>query len=97
MFTKTLTTLAIAVVVTLPMSAGASGRGGFAVGGLHGGGFHGGFAGAGWRGGGRVRQAWGWDDGLDPTYAEWGDGCLVWRPGLDWFGERRLVQVDICH
>jgi hypothetical protein len=96
--TKALMALAIAVAVTVPMSTLASARGGlFAVGGFHGGGFHGGPAGAGWRGGGWARRAWGWDDGWGPTYADWGNGCLVWRRGLDYFGERRLVQVDTCH
>jgi hypothetical protein len=27
----------------------------------------------------------------------WGDGCLVWRRGLDYFGRERLVQVNICN
>jgi len=97
MSSKTLIALTIAVVVTVPMSTGTSARGSFAVGGFHGRGLHGGFTGAGWRGSGRAGRAWAWDNGWDPTYAGWSDGCLVWRRGLDYFGETRLVQVDTCH
>jgi len=41
-----------------------------------------------------VRAGWqvstSWND-------NWGDGCLVWRRGVDYFGRERLIQVNICN
>ena len=36
-----------------------------------------------------------WQDNLSRNDS-WGDGCLVWRRGLDYFGRVRVVQVNIC-
>jgi hypothetical protein len=94
MLKKTLIALATVVVVGVPMSTGASAQDGFAVGGFPGGGFRSGYAGEGWRGGGQ--DSWR-NDGWGPTYLGWRDGCIAWRQGRDWFGDRRLVQTNTCY
>ena len=36
-------------------------------------------------------------DGWGQSYGGWGNGCLVWRRGVDYFGKQRLVKVNTCY